>query len=399
MKRIWAMFLLCAAVAYGQGTQADDSLLAKACRMTQDYILVDTHIDAPTRLYRNAPDLSVENSRGQFDYVRARAGGLDVPFMSIYIPSTLEGLPGAGEMADSLIRLVEGLATDHPDKFAMVRSPADVRAGQNSGKILLAMGMENGAPINGDLGKIQYYYDRGIRYITLAHAKNNHICDASYDKTRTWNGLSPFGRRVVAEMNRVGIMIDVSHISDSSFYQVLALSRVPVIASHSSCRHFTPGFERNMSDDMIRLLASKKGVIQISFGSEFLNDSIRKDNEEREHAADEYAREHHLRPGDKEARAFGAAYRKNHPARFATVQMVADHIDHVVHLVGPDYVGIGSDFDGVGDSLPVGLKDASAYPNLIAELLKRGYTETMIKKVCGENLLRVWEAVEAAARR
>lgn len=388
----------CAAVprepASAQSSVAADSLLVRARRLAAECIIVDTHVDAPMGLYRGRMNLSVRNSRGQFDYVRAREGGLDVPFMSIYIPPTLEGTPQAGTMADSLIGLVVGLASSHPAKFAVVRSTAEVRALQSSGKILLAMGMENGAPINGVLERVRRYHALGIRYITLAHAKSNHLCDSSYDPERRWNGLSPFGGQVVDEMNRVGIMIDVSHATDSAFFQILRRSRVPVIASHSACRKFTPGFERNMSDEMIRALAKNGGVIQMNFGSEFLDDSIRRDSEKDSKAIAEYLRNHGLSSGDKRAREYRQHYARDHPRRYASVQAVADHIDHVVALAGTEFVGFGSDFDGVGDTLPVGLKDVSQYPNLIAELLRRGYTEEAVRKICGENLLRVWKSVE-----
>jgi membrane dipeptidase len=394
-----AVLLLVSSVsAQGQRSlEMSDSLLAVARTLSQRFLIIDTHIDAPSRQYRGGVDLSIRGDKGQFDYVRAREGGLDVPFMSIYIPSSLEGKPEAITMADSLIDLVTGLALRYPDKFAVVTSTTQVKALQGSGRVLLAMGMENGAPINGSLGNVRRFHARGIRYITLAHAKNNHLSDASYDRERRWKGLSPFGREVVQEMNRVGIMIDVSHLSDSAFYQVLRFSRAPVIASHSSCRHFTPGFERNMSDEMIRLLAARGGVIQINFGSEFLSDEIRRESDRQSQDIDEHLRSHHLKPGEPKAREYAENYRKTHPRRLATVQMVADHIDHVVQLVGVKAVGIGSDFDGVGDTLPVGLKDVSCYPNLVAELLRRGYTPDDIRGVCGENLLRVWAAVEAVA--
>ena len=182
----WMLAAVCLILGHepapGQSSPAADSLLARARRLAAAYIIVDTHIDAPMGLYRGNVDLSVRNARGQFDYVRAREGGLDVPFMSIYIPSTLEGTPEAGTMADSLIGLVAGLAAHHPDKFAVVRSTAEIREQQSAGKVLLAMGMENGAPINGSLDRVRRYHSLGIRYITLAHAKNNHISDASYDR-------------------------------------------------------------------------------------------------------------------------------------------------------------------------------------------------------------------------
>jgi membrane dipeptidase len=198
-------------------------------------------------------------------------------------------------------------------------------------------------------------------------------------------------------MNRVGIMIDISHVSDAAFYQVMELSRAPVIASHSSCRHFTPGWERNMDDEMIKLLAKNGGVIQINFGSSFINNDYRLVFEGMMEAADEFAEERGLQQSSPELDQFRRDYLKEHPAEYADVGEVADHIDHVIRLVGTDYVGIGSDFDGVGDSLPVGLKDVSDYPNLIFELLKRGYSEDQIRKICSGNIFRVWSQVEKVA--
>jgi len=261
------------------------------------------------------------------------------------------------------------------------------------------MGMENGTPLEGNLENVRYFYDRGIRYVTLVHSRHNHICDSSFDPERKWNGLSPFGVRVIAEMNRVGMMIDVSHMSDSAFYQVIRLSTAPVVATHSSCRAFTPGFERNMSDDMIKALAANGGIIQINFGSAFLRDEIRRQPETVRAAINRYLTEHGLNKDDPEAKAFAAEYRKEHPPMFADVADVARHIDHVAKLVGIDHVGIGSDFDGLGDSLPTGLKDVSQYPNLIAELLKLGYSEEDIRNVCGENVLRIWSRIQSSSQK
>ena len=341
-----------------------DKTMIRADSLAHANIIIDGHVDIPYRLWDNPEDISVRTEGGHFDYVRAKEGGLDAPIMSIYIPSEREN-DGAKALADSLIDLVEGLVTANPEKFAIAVSPDEVEEQFNKGLISLPMGMENGAPIEGDLENITHFYNRGIRYITLTHAKDNHICDSSYDTTRTWNGLSPFGELVVAEMNKVGMIIDVSHITDSTFYQVMSLSKAPVFASHSSCRYFTPGFERNMSDDMIKTLAKHQGVIQINYGSYFLHEDFQNRPE-----------------GDT--------------TNITTVQMVADHIDHVVKIAGIDHVGFGSDFDGVG-ALPIGLEDASKMPNLIAELIRRGYSDEEIAKVCYKNTFRVWRAVEEYA--
>lgn len=364
----------------------------RAAELARQIIILDGHIDIPYRLEGKMEDVSVPTESGDFDFVRAKQGGLDAPFMSIYIPADLERTGEAKSKAEKLINMIEKIASDHPDKFGLARSPQDIEANFAQGRISLPMGMENGAPIEGVITNVKYFYDRGIRYITLTHSKDNHICDSSYDTTRTWNGLSPFGKTVVQEMNRVGIMIDVSHISDSAFYQVMSLSRAPVIASHSSCRYFTPGFERNMSDDMVRLLAQNNGVIQINFGSSFISGESRRISDEINKNHELWMEERGLKEEDPESIAHLAEIQKNN-LRYADVAEVADHIDHVVNLSGIDFVGLGSDFDGVGNTLPVGLKDVSQYPNLIAELLRRGYTDQDVKKICYENVSRVWNKV------
>jgi len=371
-----------------------DELKIQAEQLAQSVIIVDTHIDTPYRLSTRQEDISGKTT-GNFNYPMARKGGLNVPFMSIYIPSEREDLGTANSLADSLIDLVESIASTWPDKFALAKSVADVYSNFSQGKISLAMGMENAAPVAGDLANLAYFYRRGIRYITLTHAKSNHICDSSYDPDRQWNGLSPFGREVVKEMNRLGIMIDISHVTDSTFYQVLSLSRTPLIASHSSCRKFTPGWERNMSDDMIKAMAAKGGVIQINFGSSFINDHWRKTYE----PLWNYIEEKNLKFSDPGTLEYIRNFKKEHPADYADITEVIDHIEHVVNIAGIDHVGFGSDFDGVGDSLPDGLKDVSGYPNLIYELLKRGYSEEAITKICSGNLLRVWSEVENFAAR
>ncbi|MEJ2003912.1 MAG: dipeptidase [Cyclobacteriaceae bacterium] len=377
---------------------AEDPLMAKADSLAHTYIITDGHVDLPYRLKSSDfdPDqdaqLLISTESGEFDYERAREGGLDAPFMSIYIPSSYQETGGAKELADSLIDMVENMTRLFPNRFALATSPSDVRRNFEEGKISLPMGMENGAPIEDDLSNVAYFHDRGIRYITLTHAKNNLICDSSYDTTRLWNGLSEFGNEVVKEMNRVGIMVDISHVSDSTFYDVMDLTDVPVIASHSSCRHYTPGFERNMSDDMIRRLGEENGVIQINFGSTFLDAH----SQEVQNALREYISENGENMSDSAREAYINDYLVDN-SFWTDVSKVADHIDHVVELAGIDHVGLGSDFDGVGDSLPEGLKDVSMFPNLIAELLRRGYSDEDIEKICYKNVFRVWQAVEDAA--
>lgn len=376
--------------------------IEQARKLAHDSIMVDGHIDVPYRLTEQREtegtmdDISQRTAKGEFDYPRAIEGGLDAFFQSIYTPSEYEG-KGAKAFADSLIDLVEGIATKSPDKFVMVRTAAEVRALRGGSRIGFLMGMENGAPIEGDLANLKHFYDRGIRYITLCHAKDNHICDSSYDDRKTNRGLTEFGRKVVAEMNRLGILIDISHVSDDSFYQVIALTKVPVIASHSSVRRFTPRFERNMDDDMIRLLAQNGGVIMINFGSTFVDERLRDADDARSKSIEEEIAKSGLDPESKEAKALYDRLERERSIGYSDVQQVADHFEHVRDLVGVDHLGFGSDFDGVGDSLPVGLKDVSMYPNLIQELLAREFTPEDIEKICGGNLLRVLERAEQFA--
>lgn len=381
-------------------TPTDAQLRQQADSLAQSIIIVDTHVDLPYRLdeQKIRPEgdqlgVLISTKEGDFDFERAKQGGLDAPFMSIYIPSSYQKTPDSGKgFANSMIDLVEEITKNLPDKYALAMTPDDIRLNSAQGKISLPMGMENGAPIGKSLENIQYFFDRGIRYITLTHSKDNQICDSSYDTTHTWNGLSPFGVEAVREMNRVGVMVDISHVSDSAFYDVIRATSVPVIASHSSCRHFTPGFERNMSDDMIRALAKNGGVIQINFGATFL-DSVARANDDILEKVMADLKSKNLTSRDPEAKPIIAATGKSEKDLYADVERVADHIDHVVQLAGIDYVGIGSDFDGVDDSLPVGLKDVSQYPNLIFTLLKRGYSAEDIEKICYKNIFRVWNDV------
>jgi membrane dipeptidase len=337
-----------------------DKINDLAQELAQEMIIIDTHLDTPIQLYMQQDkngsyeDITKKSSL-HFDFDRAVSGGLNVPFFVIFTPPSAEEKGTAFEMAKDLIEILEDIMNKNPGKFRLVKSPEEITNEKNIMQVVY--GMENGAPIESKLSNIKLFSDMGINYITLAHSKSNHISDSSYDENKNWGGLSPFGRKVVAEMNKQGVMIDISHVSDAAFYEVLKLTKTPVIASHSSLRHFVPGFERNVSDDMLRELAKNGGVIQICFGSEFI------------------------------------AEKKKYPNLVVTVKDVADHIDRVKKLVGIDHVGIGSDYDG-WRNFPVGLEDTSTYPNLIRELLSRNYTKEEIEKVFGGNLLRVWREVK-----
>ena len=409
--RIVNSWILCCAVALAacgapdegsppaEGSSPPRDIAERAGELALESIIVDTHIDVPYRLADQWDDVSRATESGDFDYPRALAGGLNAAFMSIYTPSRLQEEGGAKELAEELIDMVNGIAAASPDKFAVAYSPADVERHFSEGLLSLPMGMENGAPIEDDIANVAHFYDRGIRYITLAHALSNQLSDSSYDDNKQWGGLSDFGAEVVREMNRLGIMVDVSHISDEAFDDVLEVTAAPVIASHSSARRYTPGFERNMSDDMIVRLAANGGILMINFGSSFLTEEAFSYSEARGKAYDAWLEENGVERSEEAFETFRQQYEEDHgPYPYATLDETLDHFDHVVQLTSVDHVGIGSDYDGVGDSLPVGLKDVSTYPNLVAGLLRRGYSESDVRKILGENLLRVWREVEAVAR-
>jgi len=382
--------------------QAADTSTA-AQRLAREAVIVDTHIDAPSRLTSEWVDLGIAAPERDFDYPKASQGGLDVGFMSIYTSAEQDEAGKAWQSAQLQIDTIEALVQRHPDKFALLRSPDDVERLRAGEKVLLAFGMENGAPIGDDLANVAKFHARGVRYITLAHSRSNRLSDSSYDENKRWNGLSPFGEKVVAEMNRLGIMVDVSHLSDDGVRDAIRASRAPVIASHSALRHFTPGFERNLSDELVKAIADQGGVVQIPFGSAFIQREAAADVQAYFRAvADFLERNAKLTAAGKKPEqtqeAFDKAWDATHPAPKTDVDAVLDHIDHAVKLVGIDHVGIGSDFDGVGDALPEGLRSVADYPNLIAGLQARGYSEADIRKILGGNLLRVWRAVAAVAK-
>ena len=373
-------------------------------QIAQDSLILDSHIDVPYRLWRqHLEGLEIDDisgsTDGDFDFIRARKGGLNVPFFSIYLPASTQEDGTSHQMANELIDMVEDIVTLYPKKFILINSVADLGSITKKNIVGIALGMENGAPIQGDLSRVQYYFDRGIRYITLTHSKTNHISDSSYDENIQWHGLSEFGKNLIEEMNKVGIMVDISHVNDEAFYQAIEISQVPVIASHSSLRYFTPGFERNVDDAMLSKLAEKGGVIQINFGSSFISkrprDYLVKMNSFLESRLGQNLEE----VSEQDIRETRSEFIANNPYPYASLDEVLDHFDRVVQLVGIDHIGIGSDYDGVGDTLPVGLKDVSTYPALIQGLLERGYSRKDIQKILGGNLIRVWKEVEEYAER
>lgn len=374
--------------------------IQQATKIAQDTLITDGHIDVPYRMADGFIDVSNSTEDGDFDYNRAVSGGLNAPFMSIYTPAKLDGSAAATDHANAMIDLVEKMVAEAPDKFTIAKSVDETLAAFKEGKIALPLGMENGSPVNGSFDTLAAFYQRGIRYITLTHSKSNHISDSSYDTNRQYEtGLSEFGESLIGEMNRLGIMVDISHVSDKAFYRASELSQVPLVATHSSARHFTPGFERNMDDAMIKRLAKDGGVIMINYGSSFLTEKANKFRQKMKSDYQAHLKATGLENSDAVETAFEKVWGETNPYPYADISDVLDHIDHVVKLTGSaDFVGIGSDYDGVGDSLPTGLKDVSSYPALVNGLLERGYSEADIKKILSGNLIRVWQQVEAFAK-
>ncbi len=398
-KTVAALLSIALMMSCQTQSDKDKQIMETAKKLAQSFVIVDTHIDYPLKQERKFLNPELLDTTRNFDIPRAMKGGLNLPFFALYI-SPHHQLDGTSyQAAEDVFAVIDKMKDHYSDSLQLVTSASDFRKNfeTNPRKVYMGLGMENGAPIEKDLSRIKMYYDRGVRYLTLCHGKDNQICDSSYDSTQTWQGLSPFGHQVVAEMNRVGMMIDVAHVSDSTFYQVVRESRVPVIATHSACRHFTPGFERNLSDDMIRKLAQSGGLIMINFGSTFVRPEINAQAQAGERYAEEERVKRGLTEGDPEYRALVKAYREAHPLPLADVSDVARNIVYAVKLAGIDRVGIGSDFEGLGNTLPTGLTDVSMYPNLLAELLKAGLSEQDIKKICGENFLNYWEKVQEAA--
>lgn len=394
MKHIFLLFALVGFFSASAQT-ADDPYLLQAKKLLKKTPVIDTHVDFPYSLVENREwykpgytALALKHPIGDFDYERAVKGSLYGPFMSIYIPARYQKEKGrAKELADSLIGMVHAICSDYPRKFAMAYRAADFEKNYRKKRISLPMGMENGAPIE-NLGDLVHFHKRGIRYITLAHSRDNQICDSSYDTTmNTHGGLSDFGREVVRHMNRIGMMVDVSHLTDESIWDILEITTKPVIATHSACRHFTPGYERNLPDTLIRAIARNNGVIQVPFSHYFLSAHSREVFQNIQKMLKDKGLDDHTPEGKRFVRDELAK-------SDISVRDVADHIDHIKNLVGIDHIGLGGDFDGVGLALPPDLADVSMYPNLIAELLRRGYSKADIQKICYKNTLRVWRANE-----
>jgi membrane dipeptidase len=398
MKKIIGVSLLVLLLS-GCGTE-EDKLFKKADKIHSTILTLDTHCDTPMEIHRSDFDLGVRHDEGCVDFPRMKEGGLDAEFFAVFI--------GQGPRDDSSYNMVHNRALEIFDAIhknveknssmaEIAYSPDDACRLRKAKKIAAFIGVENGYPIGKDISRIKQYYDLGARYITLSHSRNNDICDSSTDpRGPEHDGLSDFGEEVVREMNRLGMMVDVSHISDEAFFDVLKVSEAPIIASHSSCRALCES-PRNLTDDMLLSLKENKGVIQICILSNYIKPP------EPNPELDAKLKEIHEQYGDynalsdemkKEMRDESRDAQKKYE-KLATVKDVVDHIDHVVQVIGIDYVGIGTDFDGGGGV--EGCRTVAEMKNITVELLQRGYSKADIEKIWGGNLIRVFREVEKSA--
>lgn len=405
IKPAVTFLLLSLAFFYCSRKQKTHNFNAQAIH--QKVLTIDTHVDTPMLLLDEEWDIGEfhppgHRHRGKVDIPRIQQGGMDAIFFAAFIGQcerTAENYVWARQQTEKLINAITGMCAEFTGKLALAVRSEDAVENEKIGLVSVYIGMENGFPIGTELDNIEKYYRMGVRYITLCHVRNNDICDSSNDPAGAeHNGLSEFGKQAVAEMNRLGIMVDVSHISDKSFYDVLEYSQAPVMASHSSARAICDN-PRNLDDRMIRALAKNGGVMQICILSDYVKtlpvnplreaklDSLRNIYGPWADITDEKVKQKYL----EEYNAVNDRY----PRPRATVADVVDHIDHVVKLVGIDYVGIGTDFDGGGGV--EGCDDVSEMGNITAELLKRGYSQQQIAKIWGGNFLRVFQQVEALA--
>jgi membrane dipeptidase len=382
--------LQCAFFASCKNTRkekTDDELREMALKICENNIILDSHIDWPEWIIENPEDISGRTKKGDFDLVRAKEGGLNAALSVAYINSSY-GIDKGRIMVDSMLNLVRFYAKTYPDKFALALNPDDVRKNFDKKLFSLIPCLENGSPIGDDPRYLKHLKDQGIAYLTLCHDRTNQISDSNFDQNRKWNGLSPLGSEVIKEMNRLGIMIDISHSTDSTVFQSLRYSKAPIIASHSLCRYFTPGLERNLPDTLIKAIANKNGIVMVNFCSRFLDSICLKNC----NYVLNWSKSNGINIFSKEGIDFRQKYGETHKLNSNSKQVV-DHIERIIQVAGIDYVGIGSDYDGIGLSQPTDLPDVSSYPTIVFELLKRGYTEENIKKILSDNFLRVWNDV------
>src|SRR5438445_4061387 len=371
----------------------------KAKKLHFSSIIVDTHDDTTQLLLDPKFDLGVRQNSGSIDIPRMREGGLGAIFFSIWMPSKVTG-PIAVQKALNQIDAVREQVRRHPKDLTLATTADQVRQAHKDGKIAALMGVEGGHMIASDLGVLRTYAALGVRYMTLTHSGNDEWADSSTDKA-VHNGLTDFGKDVIHEMNRLGVMVDISHVSDKTFYDVLETSKAPVFASHSSCRAICDA-ARNMTDPMIKDLAAKGGVIQINYHVGFLSQEFRDAEKANPEIEKDIQGEVHKRCGDNEAcqliEGDNVVREFVNAGKLPRVDYtkIIEHIDHAVKLVGADHVGLGSDFDGA--NMPYGMEDATKLPQITEALLRKGYSEEDVRKILGENTLRVMTQVERVSR-
>jgi membrane dipeptidase len=406
MKSIHLFFAAFVLLLLNPGCQSVDSdPETNAARIHEKVLTIDTHCDTPLMLRREGFDIGqrndARNGGGRVDFVRMKEGGLDAMFFAVFVGQGArdqEGNERAKQRALDITDAIYEAANRYPGLARIGTNPEDAYANEKEGLRTVYLGLENGYPLGNDLSMLQAFYDRGIRYITLAHTSNNDICDSSTDRNGPeHDGLSSFGEEVVQEMNRLGMIIDVSHISDSAFYDVLRLSNAPVIASHSCARALCDN-PRNLSDDMLLDLAENGGVLQMCILSAYLKTPD--PNPERDSAfaalRQKFWNYDEMSEEDRQkVREEWYATDQKYPEKLATVKDVVDHIDHVVEVAGIDHIGIGTDFDGGGGV--EGCYDVSEMGNITLELVRRGYTEKEIRKIWGGNFMRVFRDVQKSA--
>ncbi len=375
---------------------SDVQVSARAKRLHDRAIVVDTHDDTPQRLlFDKTFNIGMRNKDGHVDIPRMREGGLDALFFSIWVPSQITGPPAVKRALDLIDSVREAVRT-HPNDLMLANTAADIRRAAAEHKIAALMGMEGGHIIDDDLAVLRLYAALGARYLTLTHFLNNNWADSSTDKP-AHNGLTAFGKDVVRELNRIGVIVDVSHVSDKTFYDLLEVTKAPVIASHSSSRAIS-NHPRNMTDDMMRALAKNGGVVMINYAAAFLSEEFRVASEKKSGNIVAAMSAMSKKCGGNEACTIMENERIEHEAMMkgelpkAMWDKIVEHIDHAVKVAGVDHVGLGSDFDGA--TMPIGMEDVSKLSRITDALLKKGYSEPDIEKILGGNILRVMEQVE-----
>src|ERR1700693_131770 len=401
-----AKSILAAAVclALAAGARGED-LKERAARLHASAILVDTHEDVPEELQKQWVDIGARQKTGHVDIPRWREGGVTAPFLAAYVEAEFATRGGSAKKALEHIDLIHRLVEDHPADLVFADSVAAIRKARQDGRIAVAIGIEGGHAIEDSLGALSSFYRLGVRYMTLTHTNTNHWADSAgsfwsfgFDpkKSAVHDGLTECGREVVLEMNRLGMLVDISHVSDKTFGDVLEVSKAPVFASHSSCRALAD-MPRNLTDEQIKAIGAKGGVVMINFSSTFVDQKVVDDFKARKAAlagkAAELAERYKDDPKKRDAEVSALLDNLQRPR--ANWTAVVDHIERVMKIAGPQAVGLGTDYDGIDDP-PEGLEDVSKLPVVAEELLRRGHSEEVVRGVLGENFLAFWERADAA---